>query len=108
MEAWRSDPDRHVDGTSDQRLSAVSADQQRNGFHILPVNLLVWTAFPFVVPSQTVASPGVLQGDDSQTPSECGRRRGPSIETPTPIRDRGVSGRLVICARDLDRFRTSY
>ena len=64
-------------------------------------------AFASYVASQTVASPGVLQGVDCQTPSEWGRRRGPSIEIPTPIRDRAVSGRLVIGARDIDRFRTS-
>ena len=74
VEAGRSDPDRQVDETSDQMLSAVSADQHRSGFQSLPVNVPVWTPLPQMVPSQSVASPGVLQGVDCQTPSECGLR----------------------------------
>ena len=51
VEAGRSDPGRQVYGTSDQRLSAVSADQQTNGFQSFSVNLPVWTPLPLVVPS---------------------------------------------------------
>ena len=49
------------------------------------------------------ASPGVLQGADGQTPIEYGPRRGPSVQTLIPIRDRAVHGRLAIDARELDR-----
>ena len=151
-EAGRSDPGRRVDGTSDQRLSAVmvqsaerqpltdhasrqslsavtiqgaerqlltdhasrqrlsaaSADQPKGDIQRLPLNLPEWAPLPQVVPSQSVASLGVLQDTDCLTPSERGPRRGPFVETLIPFRDRAVLGRLAIDARDLDRSRTSY
>ena len=61
-----------------------------------------------MVPSKSVASPGVLQGADGQTPIEYGPRRGPSVETLIPIRDHAIPGRLAVDARKLDRSRTSY
>ena len=63
---------------------------------------------PQVVPSQSVASPGVVQDTDGQTPSERGPRRGPSVETLIPIRDHAVPGRLAVDACELDYSRTSY
>ena len=107
-EAGRSDPGRQVDGTSDQRLSAVSADQPKGDIQSLPLSLPEWAPWLQIVPSQSVASLGVLQGADDRTPCESGPRRGPSVETSIPIQDRAVSGRIAIDARDLDRSRTSF
>ena len=61
-----------------------------------------------IVPSQSFASLGVLQGADDRTPCESGPRRGPSVETSVAIQDRAVFGRIAIDARDFDHSRTSF
>ena len=57
---------------------------------------------------QSAASLSVLQHVDGQAPDEHGPRRGPSVETLVPIRDRPTPGRIAIEERDLDRSRTSF
>ena len=74
----------------------------------MPLTLPDWAPLPQIVPSQIAASPGVLQNVDGQAPVEHGLRRGPTVETPVPIRDRFAFGRIAIEERDLDRSRTSF
>ena len=64
VEAGRSDPGRHVDGTSHQRSSAVGADQPKGGIQLMPLTLADWAPLPQIVPSQIAASPGVLKNVD--------------------------------------------
>ena len=64
VEAGRSDPGRHVDGTSHQRSSAVGADQPKGGIQLMPLTLPDWAPLPQIVPSQSAASPGVLKHVD--------------------------------------------
>ena len=74
----------------------------------MPLTLPEWAPLPQIVPSQSAASPGVLQNVDGQAPDEHGPRRGPSVEAFVPIRDRPARGRIAIEERDLDRSRTSF
>ena len=74
----------------------------------MPLTLLDWAPLPQIVPSQRAASPCVLQHVDGQAPDEHGRRRGPSVETLVPIRDRPTPGCIAIEERDPDRSRTSF
>ena len=63
-EAGRSDPGRQVDGTSDHMLSAVIADQPKGDIQVMPLTLPEWAPLLQIVPSQSAASPGVLQNVD--------------------------------------------
>ena len=71
-ETWRSDPGRRVDGTSDQRLSAVISDvnavQSHGDLFNLPMNMPTWTPLPTMVPSQMVASSRVPSGGGLHNP----------------------------------------